>query len=462
VAELSPKAVYDKIDFIHRQCLAFAADRERDLHRLPLRRLHISTDRQDYLVNWTDRKNRGNVKLTAVGSAENRTGYVLAMNLNYDPDVDLEKAMEVAKANGDFDGRPDAFRESARIWLPSDERRPPRTIFEMHRAPQSQPEGGHDIEEVEDLAPASRLPRTGAQIHFEYTVYAHYRLLRDLIGHAGKIRFYTDEDGALLAGFKTAFADLIQAEKVDGATIKIDKTLTVDERRKLVKETKTLVAEYKTNLGRDDISDHEAMVDYLAKEIEAYYNLTEEERARIDPITAQGWFRYPFDTMSEPHKWIKNVNSWPAESYEHAARMMMRSTLHPIDRFFMQIRRLVMMLERPISTPSNDGRTWRGYSAYNPRIIQKLLDIYRVYYNYVAVGEDKKTPAMRLGLAMGPVKLETILYFDPLANHLPAERPKPRRRAAPTGSLARPRRWVARDPQATPVESEKVSANAAE
>src|SRR3546814_7672924 len=40
-------------------------------------------------------------------------------------------------------------------------------------------------------------------------------LLRDLIGHAGKIRFYTDEDGALLAGFKTAFADLIQAEKVD-------------------------------------------------------------------------------------------------------------------------------------------------------------------------------------------------------------------------------------------------------
>src|SRR3546814_5994725 len=113
-------------------------------------------------------------------------------------------------------------------------------------------------------------------------------------------------------------------------------------------------------------------------------------------MRAAGWFRYPFHTMAEPHKCIKNVNSWPAESYEHAARMMMRSTLHPIDRFFMQVRRLIMMLERPISTPSNDGRTWRGYSAYNPRIIQKPLDIYRVYYNYVAVGEDKRTPAMRL------------------------------------------------------------------
>lgn len=99
-----------------------------------------------------------------------------------------------------------------------------------------------------------------------------------------------------------------------------------------------------------------------------------------------------------------------------------------------------MMLERPISTPSNDGRTWRGYSAYNPRIIQKLLDIYRVYYNYAALGEDKRTPAMRLGLAMGPVKLEAILYFDPLEKQPPEEQPKPRRRAAPTGSLARPRR----------------------
>src|SRR3546814_13408849 len=38
VADLSPKAVYGKIDFIHRQCLAFAADRERDLQNLPLRR----------------------------------------------------------------------------------------------------------------------------------------------------------------------------------------------------------------------------------------------------------------------------------------------------------------------------------------------------------------------------------------------------------------------------------------
>src|SRR3546814_11569307 len=128
----------------------------------------------------------------------------------------------------------------------------------------------------------------------------------------------------------------------------------------------------------------------------------------------------------------------------------------------MQIRRLIMMLERPISTPSNDGRVWRGYSAYNPRIIQKLLDIYRVYYNYVAVGEDKRTPALRLGLAMGPVKLETILYFDPLATRPPEEQTNPRRRAAPTGSTARPLCWAAGRPPAAPLAGRKASAHAAQ
>src|SRR3546814_10891675 len=86
--------------------------------------------------------------------------------------------------------------------------------------------------------------------------------------------------------------------------------------------------------------------------------------------------------------------------------------------------------------------------------------MYWGYYIYGAVGEDKRTLAMRLGLAMGPVKLETILYFDPLANHVPEERPKPRRRAAPTGSLPRSRRWAARITQTASDENERLSTNA--
>ena len=81
-----------------------------------------------------------------------------------------------------------------------------------------------------------------------------------------------------------------------------------------------------------------------------------------------------------------------------------------IDRYFMQLRRRVRPLERPIATPSNAGRVWHGYCPYNPKIIQQLLDIYRTYYNYVEPGRDKKTPAMRIGIARGKVRIEDILY----------------------------------------------------
>ena len=69
------------------------------------------------------------------------------------------------------------------------------------------------------------------------------------------------------------------------------------------------------------------------------------------------------------------------------------------------------LLERPITTASGASRTWYGYSAYNPETIVKMLGIFRVFYNYYLAGQDKKTPAMRLGLAKGKVSLEDIIYF---------------------------------------------------
>ena len=58
---------------------------------------------------------------------------------------------------------------------------------------------------------------------------------------------------------------------------------------------------------------------------------------------------------------------------------------------------------------------WRGirrYAPYNPVQVQKLLDIFRTVHNYVLLGsKDKKSPAMRLGLAKGTVSFEDIIYF---------------------------------------------------
>jgi hypothetical protein len=44
-------------------------------------------------------------------------------------------------------------------------------------------------------------------------------------------------------------------------------------------------------------------------------------------------------------------------------------------------------------------------------MLTKMADIYRVYYNYVNNNDKGETPAMRLGLAKGPVAAEKNIYF---------------------------------------------------
>ena len=86
-----------------------------------------------------------------------------------------------------------------------------------------------------------------------------------------------------------------------------------------------------------------------------------------------------------------------------------------VARFFMQVRRALTMAERGIVSASSDRRLWFGKNAYNPAVLIKLLEVFRTYFNYCEVGQDKKTPAMRMGLARGPVAPEDILHFEPAA-----------------------------------------------
>jgi hypothetical protein len=55
---------------------------------------------------------------------------------------------------------------------------------------------------------------------------------------------------------------------------------------------------------------------------------------------------------------------------------------------------------------------WHGYSAYQPKNLAMVLTIFKVAYNYCLTDASGETPAMKLGLAKGPVQLEDVLYFS--------------------------------------------------
>jgi transposase-like protein len=119
VEGISMPTLYRKIDFIHRQCFFFAAERERILPTMPLARLYIGVDRQDYMINWSDADDRRNIIFRAVSSANNTTGYVLGLHLNFDPSLDPDDIERDAIASGGYEVRP-AYRQHARLWLRQD------------------------------------------------------------------------------------------------------------------------------------------------------------------------------------------------------------------------------------------------------------------------------------------------------------------------------------------------------
>ena len=73
-------------------------------------------------------------------------------------------------------------------------------------------------------------------------------------------------------------------------------------------------------------------------------------------------------------------------------------------------RRLINAFERPLGTSSSRNKVWHGYQPYNPAMIGKYLTVFRTVANFISVGDDGKTPAMRLGFAQQPLTYEDILW----------------------------------------------------
>lgn len=411
VADIGPESVYGKIDFIQRQCLAFAAEREkRLLNGMAIPRLYIGVDRQDYMVNWSMNADRRNVMLHAVGSADNVSRYVFGMHLNYDPTLNSEAVEQNALAVGDYQSKA-PFRRYARCWLKEDyvaavkynqsmRKQSSSNLQESINATYSESTHRDDIEVSETQDAGKRLPTKGMQIHAEYTLYGHFFYLKHLFGGVEKLRFFLDQDSGMRAACLAAFQPAIAARKADAFYVRIAKNMTIAQKRAAIALSR---AEF--NMAREKnagLSDAE-LETLIIKE-------------RLSSMSAIGkwqdkWMFHPFPNMSEPEKAICYLTDYKDYDEDHLARLYNKASMHAIDCFFMQVRRRLSILERPIGSASNMGRMWYGYSAYNPETIVKMLGIFRVFYNYCLAGQDGKTPAMRLGLAKGKVSLEDIIYF---------------------------------------------------
>lgn len=439
---ISTSVLYSRIEFIHRQCQLFAGERERSLiERSDLGKRYISTDRQKLLVNWSSRKERKNTVLLSIASADQDTGYVFGAHLNFDPSLTEEEVLQDMPKFGDQKlDKP--FRRHARVWLESDYGRAAmraatrrRRRAETAGAPQDVVDelasiveeryeealAREDIEAGGEPSVDSRTPAKGILLHEQVVMNAHIQLVCRLLGRAEKLRFFMDQESGLRAAFMSAVPERIKNRTADAFFVQIKKDASIDQKRNLVRQSKQELSRIMDAAGCDEDG---------AKILMA---LDELSRMREIGYWNDKWLKHPVSDMREPVRlicWLTDIDGpetdleMRKEQQLHFARLYLKASLTEIDRFFMQLRRGLTMAERGVISASADRRLWFGKNAYNPGILAKLLEIFRVYFNYCEVGGDKRTPAMRLGLAKGPVAPEDILYYTP--------KPPPRRRAAPS------------------------------
>jgi transposase-like protein len=437
IADLSPTAIYGKIDFLHRQCLAFAAERESQLPNISFERLYLCTDRQDYIVNWGDRKARRTVQLTSVGTADLLSGYVFAMTPNFDADLDPDSIEAAAAAIGD-NGQDPPFREHARHWLQSDyaasvmrataataakalqpKSRRGESLDEQIQEREAQVSARDDLDTAELLDEGQALPKRGMQIHAEYVLYGHFHYLRHLLRGARKLRFFLDQDAGMKQACLAAFTDGIRDRWVDVFHVAIAKNRTVDEKRAAMAAVQKRLDEALIARGKDPktATPTEIRQVRIAVMRELIAGVAEASPVAEGKLLGQ-WIGHPFPSMAEPEKKVAiltDLGSYGEEDLDRLAHLYHRASLHAIDRFFMLVRRRLRLLERPISPTRRARRVWHGYAPYDPAMVGKCLDIFRVWHNWCFVGNDGLTPAERLGLAKGKVRIDDIVYFDPQA-----------------------------------------------
>ena len=409
---------YRILDFIHGRCLASSGviDRAMIGGRIQLpHAMVIESDTQKYMLNWSSRFDRRNVEISGYCSVDSYSRFILAMHQNYDADVDDFEINSEAALIGDMEAK-EPYPHFARYWLAGDDVRAGRSrnfenagvrqgLAEQITALYHAAESHEDVEDIEhehmDVTYRTPYLRKGMLIHMPYTTYAHWYLLRRLLIGAGveRFQFHFDIDSMTRAAFLCSFIEEVKEQRAHGFYVKYDKDLTVDERRRAVAKSRARRRRERDLLLPDEGDDIDLVLIKRSLEVARPYG-------KWDDL----WVDHPNPIMNEPHKamcWLTPDDSLDEDT---VADMYLIGRLAGVDNVFQLTRRLFNAFERPLGTPSDQNAVWHGYSPYNPAMIQKYLTIFRTVNNFIQVGRDRKTPAMRLGLANKPLTYRDILW----------------------------------------------------
>jgi hypothetical protein len=216
IADLAPRDVYRKLDFIHERVREFTARREGDLRGVDWERYgrRFATDGQTLTLNWPNRKKRASVAVQHLCTAHANSGYIVLGHLQFDPTGDMEQVEINMAINGDT-AKARCMRRHGRLWTAAEFKQYLDDITAKVVL---------DPEIVADVDRGLQLPHEGGLVRQDIQQYAHALMLRRMVSRSDR-RFYFVQDGdaGLSKAFLAAFAPEVQAGRVDIATVAFDR-----------------------------------------------------------------------------------------------------------------------------------------------------------------------------------------------------------------------------------------------
>lgn len=399
-AGIGPQTLYTKLRFLSERARDFARKHETPLLQgCTLPPLLLSTDRQDYLINWGSSADRRNVRLHAIGTADNRSAFVFGMHIDYDSNLDPGNVEMEALECDDY-GLQQPFRRFARVWLNQDWKAENVLLRKRHHrawhagVPSS--ELGDD-DETRHWADETKLPGRGMKVRSDYNMMAHMQVVACMTAGSPHVVLYLDRDSGLRSAAHVAFESRIRVGSADTFHVRIDKDMTIDQKGLVIAQAVQRMTKFTQTRGVATKDGPQLML--------------EEALAQRGFVSRwqDRWIAHPMPDGSEPEKALLHLTDRPELSHARRASMHLWGSLRGIDRFFMIVRRRQSLLERPIASASAGGRMFYGNNPYRPWVVESVLDLLRVTYNYHHSGKDKRTPAERLGLTTRAYSLEDIL-----------------------------------------------------
>jgi DNA polymerase III epsilon subunit len=338
---INQSVIYYRVEFFYNQCIQFDQFQlKQNIKKLKNKHLNVSTDRQHFFSNWTQRSDTRRTKITNISSVENNSRFVFASTLNFDFTSNYESL----------------FKEFIRIG--EYQKEPFKRRYQQYILPE---EGIFDDDELKP-------PSKHLLLHQTYTALAHFEILKRYFDKAQKVTIFADNDIGFEMALTKTYVNLIKSNKLSAMLIR----------------------------------------DHVADDVD-------------ENLCHYSWF-----SQSKPVVRSKNIDikflTIPSEC------LMEKASLYGVDNYFQMLRRRINMMERPIKTASkSDNKTtdsiWNGYASYNPKYLSMLIEIFRVYHNYVLTDEKNNikhgynrkalTPAQKLGLSDNAFTIYDVIEFAP-------------------------------------------------